>query len=605
MKKITGSWKVITTLRECPVCKSRYDTSVNTCLKDGSALTQMTVTTYPCPSPDGQRELLAELKLSAKGAALIGDVRKLYKYHIKIADYHKRQNQLTEALTHYQRAELLSGKTPEKTQLPAIIEICLLQSRPKKALDLIGYYSKTFVRNYRPEQVALFLRRVIAVQPANLEWEKQVFAAIHKVGLADALLLESIFSKELFQSGELFPLVSEQVLPEETATLISDEDLTPIEDEGDEFKTGERARTGSLVATPTALSNTSPLTPEQKRIDSSLLTAGEFRNLRTTSSFRVTDSGRMTFPEQTVMVVDDEPGIRELLGELLSEFECHVINCIDGEDAIGQLQKTRPSFIISDVMMPRRNGYELFEYIRKQESLNDIPFIFLTARGDIDEKLKALEQGVEDYWSKPFDVEEILIRIKRVLQKVRIAGDVRGKLSEIPLPDLLQTLSSGNKSGTLHLSHGGRAGVIYLDQGKVIDAEFEDLVGKWAIYSLINWFANGGSFNFHSQKIDRTVMIKQTIQGILLEAVRRRDEEQRLIEQLPDGDVYMTVNVEESTDFFFSDFSDEATRILQLFDGTHTLKECLKCLQGDLETIQTVVALNKAGLLRIVDFGIH
>ncbi|KAF0249575.1 MAG: response regulators consisting of a CheY-like receiver domain and a winged-helix DNA-binding [bacterium] len=326
-------------------------------------------------------------------------------------------------------------------------------------------------------------------------------------------------------------------------------------------------------------------------------------SIRNTGSFRPIE--RQTFSDLSVMVVDDDAAVRELIVELLTEFSCHVIEAIDGEEAIEKLKDISPSFIISDINMPRKNGYELFEYLQSNDNFADIPFVFLTGCIEADNKLQALQGGVEDYWLKPFEIGEISIRLRRMLQKVRLAGDVRGKLSEMPLPDLLQSLASGNKSGILHLSRSGRYGVIYIDQGRIIDAEFEDLAGKTAIYCLVNWCMDGGNFNFHSQTVDRTMVIKQSIQGILMEAMRRRDEEVRLIDQLPPGEVFMSVNTEDNPEFFSADFSDETMRILQLFDGTHSLSECLNCLQGDLETIQTVVALNKAGLLRIVDFGLE
>lgn len=323
---------------------------------------------------------------------------------------------------------------------------------------------------------------------------------------------------------------------------------------------------------------------------------------RNTGSFRPAE--KLNFNDLCVMVVDDDAAVRELIVELLTEFGCRVVEAIDGEEAIEKLKEASPSFIISDLTMPRKNGYELFEYLQSKDDLSDIPFVLLTGCGETDSKLQALQDGIEDYWLKPFELGEISIRLRRMLQKVRLAGDVRGKLSEMPLPDLLQSLASGSKSGVLHLSRSGRYGVIYLDQGRIIDAEFEDLSGKTGIYCLVNWCMDGGNFNFHSQTIDRPFAIKQSIQGILMEAMRRRDEEFRLIEQLPPGEVFMSVNTEDNPEFFSADFSDETMRILQLFDGTHPLNECLHCLQGDLETIQTVVALNKAGLLRIVDFGL-
>jgi CheY-like chemotaxis protein len=323
-----------------------------------------------------------------------------------------------------------------------------------------------------------------------------------------------------------------------------------------------------------------------------LYPTSEYKTVKLTSRFK--------FKENTAMVVEDDSYIRQLLVELLNEIGCQVITAIDGQDAIEKLGANPPSFIISDVMMPRCNGYQLFQYIQQQPQLKDIPFIFLTARSEISEKLEALERGVEDYWLKPFNTDELAIRLQRLLQKINSNGDIKGRLAEMPLPDLLQSLASGNKSGTLCLSHLGRSGKIYLQQGHIIDAEFEDMQGRRTIYCLINWCGENGTFSFRSQKMARTITIKQSTPIILMESMRRREEEQQLINQLPDGDTFLLVNVEQNPDFFSHNFADETMRILQLFDGTHCLRECLRCIRGDLETLQIIVALNKAGLLYAV-----
>lgn len=668
-------------MRECPVCKSRYDTSVAACPRDNAALNDIKVTTYLNPDivKKQQEDALKELERGLKAAALSNDVDQLRAGYIKLADFYREQQQLAQALVYLNKAELLAPGDTETTLLPAILEIHLQQSRTEKALELARRLAILYGRAGQRERAAEYFKRLITLRPSDLTWVRDILSILEESGLVTG----AQFSEGQMITGELgddnqpltmLAVTNSHVLSVAVSDAEGDDDVLELEDllespplaananggaaNNSAQETGQAAAAGTQSLPPlpgngtaahaaspanTSVSSnsassvttgplatghtgqmakpvTGPLPPLTGALKSDTVTrplgdtgelrptsqSGEHRILsRVSGSFRITDTAKLSFNDQVVMVVDDDVDVCDLVAEMLSEFGCRVVKAIDGQDAIEKLQDTNPSFIISDIAMPRVDGYGLFEYIQNNEQFSEIPFIFLTGRGEIDVKLNALEGGVEDYWLKPFDVEELSIRVRRMLQKVRLAGDVRGRLSEMPLPDLLQSLASGNKSGVLHLSRSGRAGVIYIDQGRIIDAEFEDLTGKNAIYCLVNWCMEGGNFNFHSQKIDRDVVIKQSIQGILMEAMRRRDEENRLIEQLPPGDVFMAVNTEDNPDFFSADFSDETMRIIQLFDGTHSLKECINCLKGDLETIQTVVALNKAGLLRIVDFGIQ
>jgi CheY-like chemotaxis protein len=630
-------------MKECPVCKSRYDTSVMVCFRDGSSLADILITTYPNPEIADQQKILSELQQMLKSASLSNDLKQLRECYIQLAGYYHRQDQLNQALAYYNKAELLEVGNAHTTQLPAIAEIYLQQSRTDKAIDLARRIAHLYGRAGLRDRASEYFKRLISMRSTDLRWIKEILTIIEESGLTSEIDIDSnALSDDEVATEYVVTTVEEDESPSyesKNLPLIKGDEIILLEEpEAPITRTIlRRATLGGATPNPIVkdiasgqddrsiqvderpASGTSfeqPSIVEQRSVRASgsfspvSSNSGSYRTSgdspRSSGSYRVSnDTSKFPFSDQLVMIVDDDAGVRDLISEMLIEIGCNVVTATDGEDAIERLQTIHPSFIVSDVMMPRRDGYSLFEYLQNNERLSDIPFIFLTVRGEMDEKLRALEIGVEDYWIKPFDVEELNIRLRRVLQKVRLAGDVRGRLSEMPLPDLLQSLASGNKSGILHLARSGRAGVIYIEKGRIIDAEFEDLTGKTAIYCLINWCMEGGSFNFHSQPIDRDVVIKQSIQGILMEAMRRHDEEIRLIEQLPPGDVFMSVNVEDNPDFFSTDFSDETTRIIQLFDGTHSLKECLRCLEGDLETIQTVVALNKAGLLRIVDFGIQ
>ncbi|MBN8724976.1 MAG: response regulator [Acidobacteria bacterium] len=630
--------------KECPVCQNHHNSSgISICPQsnhDGNDKSNC------IPNKDLPAFTdLATLKTSLKLAALNNDIKNLRQTYLKLAQHFLHIEDLSEALLYFHKAELLEPNNLVNTSLKEIISIHIKLGQMDKTIRPIQQLAQLYVQSEETQAAKEYFENLLTTYSFDLNWLREVFSILDENALTVELstiqqeksslgysLQVSVATDE---TDDEIPFITDLVAIEEESSayhttlensnLYSDNktalkppvfDLSESEEEpftskespipiGNKFVTPKEM---PKLPSPASRYTTGPLSlPTSISLDSSqeilrIETKPGFAS-RATGSFRPIE--RPSFKDLSVMVVDDDAAVRELLVELLKDMGCQVIEAIDGQEAIEKLREVKPNFIISDIVMPRRDGYGLFEYLQSDDNLTDIPFIFLTGRIEMDEKLQALQGGVEDYWLKPFDIEEIGIRLRRMLQKARMAGDVRGKLSEIPLPDLLQSLAAGNKSGVLRLSRSGRYGIIYIDQGRIIDAEFEDLAGKTAIYCLVNWCMDGGNFNFHSQLVERNTAIKQSIQGILMEAMRRRDEELRLIEQLPPGDVFMSVNIEDNPEFFSSDFSDETMRILQLFDGTHSLSECLHCLQGDLETIQTVVALNKAGLLRIVDFAIE
>lgn len=114
-----------------------------------------------------------------------------------------------------------------------------------------------------------------------------------------------------------------------------------------------------------------------------------------------------------VLIVDDEEHIREILkmNLELSGYKC--IEAEDGEKAIEILEKTTPDIVLLDIMLPKKDGYQIAdEFIKK-----DVPIIFLTAKENVLDKVKGLKLGAEDYIVKPFDSMELLARIEVVLRR--------------------------------------------------------------------------------------------------------------------------------------------------------------------------------------------
>ncbi len=114
-----------------------------------------------------------------------------------------------------------------------------------------------------------------------------------------------------------------------------------------------------------------------------------------------------------ILTVEDEKPISNLIRINLLDagYDCEC--AFDGEQAIEMIEKNNYDLILLDIMLPKVDGYELFEYIKPLE----IPVIFLTAKSDVKDTVKGLKLGAEDYLTKPFEIMEILARVERVLRR--------------------------------------------------------------------------------------------------------------------------------------------------------------------------------------------
>ena len=128
--------------------------------------------------------------------------------------------------------------------------------------------------------------------------------------------------------------------------------------------------------------------------------------------------GSMSKPiEASIVVVDDEPSIRELLVASLHFAGFEVNTAASGSEAIEVIEKVQPDLIVLDVMLPDIDGFTVTRRIR-QEGIN-APVLFLTARDDTQDKIMGLTVGGDDYVTKPFSLEEVVARIRAILRRTR------------------------------------------------------------------------------------------------------------------------------------------------------------------------------------------
>lgn len=116
-----------------------------------------------------------------------------------------------------------------------------------------------------------------------------------------------------------------------------------------------------------------------------------------------------------ILLVEDNPDLRSYVRKMLNRFDHSVITAVDGLEGWQQIQKDPPDLIVSDVMMPKMDGYELTDKVKSTASTRHIPIILITAKPGLESKLKGLETGADDYLSKPINVRELDARIKNLI----------------------------------------------------------------------------------------------------------------------------------------------------------------------------------------------
>jgi two-component system alkaline phosphatase synthesis response regulator PhoP len=123
---------------------------------------------------------------------------------------------------------------------------------------------------------------------------------------------------------------------------------------------------------------------------------------------------------QRILVVDDDKSIVKVLSAYLEQSGYQVLPAYDGEMALHALRRERPDLVLLDLMMPRRDGWEVISLVRADKTLAATPIILLTARVEDTDKIVGLELGADDYITKPFNAREVVARVKSLLRRVRL-----------------------------------------------------------------------------------------------------------------------------------------------------------------------------------------
>lgn len=117
----------------------------------------------------------------------------------------------------------------------------------------------------------------------------------------------------------------------------------------------------------------------------------------------------------TILIADDEPNILISLEYLMKREGYHVLLAHDGQEALDLIEHERPQLVLLDVMMPRKNGFEVCQAVRSNEALRDVCIVMLTAKGRDTDVAKGLALGANAYMTKPFSTRELVDKVRDML----------------------------------------------------------------------------------------------------------------------------------------------------------------------------------------------
>lgn len=170
-----------------------------------------------------------------------------------------------------------------------------------------------------------------------------------------------------------------------------------------------------------------------------------------------------------VLIVEDERDLNRVIYKKLKVEGYSVDSCFDGEEALVYIHGTNYDLIIMDIMMPKKNGYEVLEEIRGEG--NSTPVLFLTAKDSIEDRVKGLDLGADDYIVKPFHFDELMARVRAMIRRNHGSITNQLKIADLVLDCGTRVVKRGEKEIELSSKEFAILEYMMQNQGIVLSRE--------------------------------------------------------------------------------------------------------------------------------------
>ena len=341
-----------------------------------------------------------------------------------------------------------------------------------------------------------------------------------------------------------------------------------------------------------------------------------------------------------ILVVDDDPDNRAMIGHFLSNWGYDVDDAKNGKVALARVAAHPPRLVLLDLEMPEMDGFETCEHLKTNPDTEWIPVIIFTGLEKMPHRIRCFRHGADDYVVKTVEPDELRTRIELVLKRTKKYSSLAGlntdnnavpvinaesqpqdapdvdivdtgessqsqsqrdlavsvSLARIPFPEAMRLVLAHGENGIVHISDGTRMGAVHIMAGEVVHAVARNDQGEEAFYELALW--RSGRFDFQETDPGTTQSIRTPARSLLVESSRRQDAWAMISTKVPSFDLipkWVPLQGASSIRLTKSDWA-----VIRLVDGRRTIRNIVDVLETDIfEAGRVVFSLITVGVLRL------
>jgi serine/threonine protein kinase/CheY-like chemotaxis protein len=290
---------------------------------------------------------------------------------------------------------------------------------------------------------------------------------------------------------------------------------------------------------------------------------------------------------QVVFIVDPNQDSASQTSQAIKKLGCQVKVASTSEETLQLVKQLWPTLIIFDMELPDSSGSELYWELQKIPLMRETTYICVSSNKKDVEIDAAFSEGIDDYWLKPLDTENLTTRIRRLLLQNKHFTQIVSNLNKMSVLELLQELEKSRKTGILTIKSELESAAIFLVNGLIVNAKLNNLAPLGALYRVLFW--NDATMHFRPDILSTKKVLELTTYQLMSHALNFYDEEKTIISNFPDLSSSLKLELPEMI------IAEEREQeVVRLFDGVHTLREIFEKLRGDFTGLTIALSIYRS-----------
>lgn len=290
---------------------------------------------------------------------------------------------------------------------------------------------------------------------------------------------------------------------------------------------------------------------------------------------------------QVVFIVDPNEGTSNQIAQTIRKLGCQIRLASTAEQALRLTKELWPTMIIFDMELPDSNGSDLYWQLQEILLMKETTYICLSNNKKDVEIDAAFNEGVDDYWIKPIDIDNLSTRIRRLLLHNKHHTQITSNLNKLSVLELLQQLEKLRKTGILTIKSGIETATIFLVDGVMVNAKLNKLPPLGVLYRVLFW--NDGTIHFRPDVLNIEKTMTVTCYQLMTHALNFYDEEKTIINSFPSLSSSLKLELPEMI------IAEEREQeVVKLFDGQQLLRDIFEKLRGDFTGLTIALSIYRS-----------